>query len=628
VFGYTRGAISLQPKVCPLEFEGDCLPSPDGTPTPAEANPDSDNHNDQHNDQAKVILEVARGLQALKKILRDDVGFFEKEILYRAGQAGAGEYYDKKLSSLKSTSSATTLDDLLRAYSSEGLGEYRTLRIDEARLTVEVMARNSFESLGLDRGSSDPQNPPSCSYTAGFLAGICKHVLDDDATTPDEIFALEIECASQGKEGCRFIIAPMKELRESGYKVDFREESISEYTLRLNEEILLRNLDLQNLTLSLERRVRKRTEELRRSEDNYRSLINLSPDPILIIAVDGKIRSVNQSCLDLLGFRDRTALEGRSIDELLTEGSGAFSTLKWTLDKEGSAHNFEMDLETEVNGVVTVEASARMAEIDKERCIQAILRDVTERNKLEKQLVDAKEESDFLSDLLSHDIINYTTAAMHFLDSLAKSQDLSESEQKNLKTVAKAIRGAYDLSSVVKDAKRAMSLGKKDCEPKDLIGVLREAIEDSTRAHPDRKVIVNFKPPPGPCKVLGNPLLSRLFSNLLANAIKFDHNDEVVVDIDVMPFSDDEDFCQVRIADRGRGIPDEDKPRIFERYYRQDHSIPGTGLGLHLASHLADSCGGTIHAENRVDGDHRKGTVMVTSLRMARNSNGKNGPSG
>jgi PAS domain S-box-containing protein len=623
--GYTRRAISLQMKSCPLRFEGDCLPSHDGTLTPAEPDPGSDDNYGPPNGQAKVILEIAGGLRALKKILRADVGFFEKEIMYRAGQAGAGEYYDKKLGNLKPASQAAKLEETLRIYSSEGLGDYRIVMIDEARRTFEVATKNAFESLGSEGRPGDPQNRPSCSYTAGFLAGICKHVLEDDATGPEEIFAIEIECTSQGKEGCRFIVAPIGELEKSGYRVDFREESISEYTLRLNEEILLRNLDLQNLALSLERRVRKRTEELRRSEENYRSLINLSPDPILIIATDGRILSVNHSCLDLLGYRDRSDLEGSSLDELLPRGSDAFSTLKWALDKEGSAHNFEMDLDTKMNGTVTVEVSARTAEIDKERCIQAILRDVTERNKLEQQLVDAKEESDFLSDLLSHDIINYTTAAMHFLDRLGKSQNLSELERKNLKTVSRAIRGAYELSSVVGDAKRALSLGRKDCEPKDLTGVLREAIDESMRAYPDRKVVVNFKPPPGPCKVLGNPLLTRLFSNLLTNAIKFDHNDEVVVDIDIVPFSDDEDCWRVMIADHGRGIPDEDKPRIFERYYRQDYSVPGTGLGLHLVSHLVESCGGTIRAENRVEGDHRKGTVMVTSLRKVGNSTGQNG---
>lgn len=463
--------------------------------------------------------------------------------------------------------------------------------------------------------SNELQVTPSCSYTSGFLAGICKHAFDDEETESAEIFAHEVECVSQGKERCRFIVAPIRELERTGYKVECKKESISEHTLRLNEEILLRNLDLQNLALTLERKVRKRTEELGRSEENYRSLINLSPDPILIVAMGGRILSVNRSCLNLLGYGDRGDIEGRHIDDILPKDSDAFSALKWALDKESPAHNFEMNLDTKLNGVVTVEASARIAEIDKESCIQATLRDVTERIRLERQLVEAKEESEFLNDLLSHDMINHTTAAMHFLDKLERSQGLSESERKNMKTVSKAIRGAHELLSVVRDARRVVALGNKDCESKDLVTVLRDAIDESKRTYPDRKVTVNFRPPTEPCKVRGSPLLTRLFANLLTNAIKFDHNEEVVVDVDIVAaHEEDDDYWRVRIADYGRGILDDEKPKIFERYYRQDHSVPGAGLGLHLVSHLVGCCGGTIRVENRVEGDHRKGTVMITSL--------------
>jgi len=73
----------------------------------------------------------------------------------------------------------------------------------------------------------------------------------------------------------------------------------------------------------------------------------------------------------------------------------------------------------------------------------------------------------------------------------------------------------------------------------------------------------------------------------------------------------------VTISDRGKGIPDEDKKRVFDRYYRRDTSMPGTGLGLFLAAHLINVCRGKIWAENRVEGDHSQGTVMVMLLEKA-----------
>ncbi|HIH00857.1 TPA: PAS domain S-box protein [Thermoplasmata archaeon] len=567
-----------------------------------------------------AALEVAGGLRALKKILRADVGFFEKDILYRAGQVGGSDFFRKRTEGGSPDSATDILKTITAAISSEGMGDYRLERADEELKTAIVTTRDSFETLGSEESTS-PEDGPSCSYTAGFLSEICKLAFADESTGKDEIFAHEIECISQGKDRCRFIVAPRCELERQGFEVDLREESTSEHYLRLNEQILLRNLELQNLALTLERNARKRTEELKKAEENYRSLIDLSPDPILIAAMDGRIVSANQALMDLLGQMDKGKVEGANLEELMSEGTGAFSRLRWYLDKDGTVHNFEISLKTEKNGTITVEASARIAEMDRERRIQAILRDVTERNELEKQLVEAKEEADFLNDLLSHDIINYMFAAMHFVERLEKSENLSETEGRSLRTVSKAVRGAYEFSSVVRDARRAKDLSFRDREPRDLQTALREAIEEIKRMYCDRNVTVAFEPPSAPCKVVGNALLTRLFSNLLTNAVKFDPNDEVVIDVSIVQVEGNPGYWQVRIADRGRGIPDEDKSKVFDRYYRRDASIPGTGLGLHLASRIVGSCGGTIELENRVDGDHRKGTVVVTNLRSA------NGPS-
>jgi PAS domain S-box-containing protein len=567
-----------------------------------------------------AALEVAGGLRTLKRILRAEVGFFEMEILYRAGQSRAEDYLERRRADLMPGPPAVVLGQIMSMFSSEGMGDYRLESLEEGSRTAVVTTRNSFENLGSEQTGGE-ENRTSCSYTSGFLAGICRCVLGDESTGKEELAALETECVSQGKERCRFIIAPILELERLGHEVEFKDESASEHKLRLNDEILLRNLELQNLVLNLERKIRKRTEELKKAEEDYKLFINLSPDPVLVMGMDGSIASVNQSFVDLLGYGERREVEGGNLQDIMPGGSGAFSRLKWALEKDGAAHNFEMALETRLNGAVTVEASARIAEIDKERCIQAIFRDVTERNKLEQQLVDAKEEADLLNDLLSHDVINYASTAMHFLESVEKSQNLSDTERRNLRAVSKAVRGAYELSSVIRDSKKARLIGNKDCESKDLTSALREAIDEAKRIFSDRSVFINFEPPKIPCRVIGNALLTRLFSNLLTNAIKFDPSDEVIVDVEVVAVPDEVDYWQVRISDRGRGIPEEDRTKVFERYYRRDPSIPGTGIGLHIASQIIEVCGGSIRVESRVSGDHRKGTVIVTNLRSA------NGPS-
>jgi signal transduction histidine kinase len=65
----------------------------------------------------------------------------------------------------------------------------------------------------------------------------------------------------------------------------------------------------------------------------------------------------------------------------------------------------------------------------------------------------------------------------------------------------------------------------------------------------------------------------------------------------------DGDMVKVSVADTGRGIPAEDMPNMFERFYRVDKSrarnAGGTGLGLTIAKRLVEAHGGTIglHSE-------------------------------
>lgn len=561
-----------------------------------------------------TVREAAAGFSALKKTLRNDVGFFEKEILYRGGRASAKDYFEKRIDHIRADSAMATLQNMLTEYSSDGLGQFCIEGSDDSEGVVKISCVGTLEGLGYS--PDDPTEVrPSCAYTAGFLAWAYEWAFSDGLDNGTVAYAEELECVSQGMDRCLFAIGPAEELEKAGHKVEIRNESISEHTLRLNEEILLRNLDLQNLTLTLERKVRKRTEELRRSEENYRSLIDLSPDPILIVTMDGIILSVNQAGLSLLKFGERADIEGAPLAKFVAGDSDVFEKLRWSLDKEGVVRNFELRLVDKPGSVVTMEVSARFAEVDREKCIQAVLRDVTERSRLEKQLLEAKEESEFLNDLLAHDIMNFTFAAIHFIENLEKSQNLGDSERKNLRSVSKSVRGAYELSSVVRDALKAKALGDRDRESKELVGVLDEAIEESKRVYSDREVVVDFDRPDHPCLVQGNMLLPRLFSNLLTNSIKFDHHDEVVISVSVQEVQEnDRGFWQVRIADRGRGIADEEKVRIFDRYYRRDRSVPGTGLGLFLVNHLAQACGGSVRAENRVEGDYRKGTVMVVNL--------------
>jgi len=105
-----------------------------------------------------------------------------------------------------------------------------------------------------------------------------------------------------------------------------------------------------------------------------------------------------------------------------------------------------------------------------------------------------------------------------------------------------------------------------------------------------------------PLYILGDTeAIHQIFDNLIDNAIKYT---EAGGSIDIF-VTREGDRVRVDVKDTGIGIPKEDLPRIFERFYRVDKArsreLGGTGLGLSIAKHLVQALGGEISVESQLD---------------------------
>lgn len=144
-------------------------------------------------------------------------------------------------------------------------------------------------------------------------------------------------------------------------------------------------------------------------------------------------------------------------------------------------------------------------------------------------------------------------------------------------------------------------LQKLEFEPHATAGLIAEAM-DLVRPIADRSSIrlatdVDAATPEVWCD---GEAVSQILSNLLDNAIKYTPAGGSIV-AGARPAGH---FVEVFVRDSGAGIPAEDVPRLFERFYRVDKArsreMGGTGLGLSIVKHLVGSHNGTVRVESRV----------------------------
>ena len=144
--------------------------------------------------------------------------------------------------------------------------------------------------------------------------------------------------------------------------------------------------------------------------------------------------------------------------------------------------------------------------------------------------------------------------------------------------------------------------------PADLNAVAAEAV-DAARAAAGGKVVIEYVPPKEPVEAsFDRDQIYRVVMILLDNAVKYTPEGGIVA-ADVRR---EDDRVRIEVSDPGVGIPAEDLPRVFERFYRADpaRSEGGAGLGLSIARQIAQAHGGEIEAQSKPG----KGSTFVLRI--------------
>ena len=373
-----------------------------------------------------------------------------------------------------------------------------------------------------------------------------------------------------------------------------------------------------------------KTMELRESEERFKSLFENSSDAVILFN-NNEIIDCNPESLVLFGKRSKKDLINSPLYDFF-----AIRDLDSTEDKELFRNKvrevkYKKMVKFEcfcLRGALPFFAEMHLhyIEVNDKFIYQAVVRDISERKKIEQNLTKSKElaedaaraKSNFLS-TMSHEIRTPLNGVIGMINIILEENPKSEIRE-DLETIKYSADNLLHIVNEVLDYTKIES-GKIVLEKK--VFSLRSLCENVLKIHRPKAMEKNLKlsmeiDQKVPDLVIGDEYRNtQILNNLLSNSLKFTNEGEVNLYVRLKQKKEDSCIIEFKVSDTGIGI-DKDKQREIFKDFTQaesDHTrkYGGTGLGLAITKRLVEIQNGKID----VTSGPKSGTTFVFTIHFA-----------
>ena len=362
--------------------------------------------------------------------------------------------------------------------------------------------------------------------------------------------------------------------------------------------------------------VRKQAEAaLRESEVRLRTVVDTALDASIAMDIGGNIIGWNAQAETIFGWTSQEAM-GRALSQLIVpprhREAHEQGVKRYLAEGIGPVLNSRIETTAlRKNGVeFDIELAITPVTVGNNIFFSAFLRDITERNRTQQELLMAKElaetsalaKSEFLA-TMSHEIRTPMNGVIG-MTSLLLDTDLTAEQRECAETVR---RSGDHLLTVINDILdfSKIEAGKMKLEIIDFD--LRTAVDEAMDLLAEQAAYKGLAldrlfHADVPSALRGDPgRLRQILINLVGNAIKFTEQGEVTVSVTVLQQTDSDATVRFEVRDTGIGLTPEAQGQLFQSFHQADSSTTrkfgGTGLGLAICKQLTELMGGQIGAE-------------------------------